>query len=116
MNDHFYSHLVEIDTISHELEQLNLKKNEHEQLLSIVKVQIHHVAVDTVLSELTEDQKNEFLKHLHAGKHEKTWKHVNKHIKNAEKKIKLAVDKLLVELKGDIKESIKEEVKKSKQQ
>lgn len=114
MKNHFYSHLIEIDSLTQELSALNLKKHEQNELLSIVRVHVHHVAVDTILSELSEDQKTNFLNHLQNGKHDKTWRHINNHIDNAEVKIKKAVDKLLLELRGDIKDSIKEQSKDSK--
>jgi len=107
MKKHFYQHLIQIDPIYEELIKLDLEKYEQDELITIVHVQIHHVVVDTVLTELSEENKKIFLRHLHADAHDKIWEHINKYIEHADNKIILAVEKLLSELQKDINEARK---------
>lgn len=107
---HFYSHLVETSTFSLELGEMELSKEERVHLITLANSQLHHIILDTILSELSERDKKIFLHLLLVDDHHKIWEHLNKKINNIEEKIKKAVEDLKEELHKDIKEA---KVKKS---
>lgn len=101
---HFYTHIIETETISIELNSLNLKTAEKEHLERLVESQIHHAVVDTVLTQLPEDDKKTFLEHMHTKNYDKVWKLLHAKIEDAEEKIKKAAMDITTELLKDIKE------------
>jgi hypothetical protein len=101
---HFYTHIVETETISLELDALDLKSHEKEHLERLVEAQIHHVVVDTVLTELPEEDKKTFLEQMHTKNYDKVWKLLNAKIDKAEEKIKKAAQDITKELLKDIKD------------
>jgi succinate dehydrogenase flavin-adding protein (antitoxin of CptAB toxin-antitoxin module) len=104
MKKHFYSNLVDTDSIVFELETLNLSKEEKDHLTMLVHSNMHHTVIEIVLSELPEEEKKIFMHLLHQEDQEMIWMHLNAHVKNAEKKIKKAAEDLKKELLQDIKE------------
>ena len=107
MKKHFYTHLIEIDTIYTELESLPIHKHEKDELVEIVHSTIHHVVIDTVLTELPEEDRKTFLTHIHAEDHDSIWKLLKK-VDQSEDKIKKAIEKLKKEFHHDIDEIKKE--------
>lgn len=104
MKKHFYTHLIEIDTIYTELETLPIHKHEKDELVEIVHSTIHHVVIDTVLSDLPDEDKKTFLSHIHAEDHDSIWDLLKRKIDNSEGKIKSAVEKIKQEFQQDIDE------------
>ncbi len=107
MKKHFYTHLIEIDTIYTELESLPIHKHEKKELVEIVHSTIHHVVIDTVMTDLSEEDKKTFLSHVHVEDHESVWKLLKKRSQESEKKIIKAVQTLQNELLQDIKDITK---------
>lgn len=107
MKKHFYTHLIEIDSVYTELDTLPLHKHEKDELIEIVHSTIHHVVIDTILSELTEEDKKTFLNHIHAENHDAIWKLLNEKTQESEKKIRLSIENLKKELHQDIDETRK---------
>lgn len=105
MSKHFYSHLVETDSLVVLINDLDITDSEKAHLISLVDSQLHHTVLDAILSELAEDDKRTFLKHLLDEDHEKIWNHLNDKVDNIEEKIKKAADDLKKELHKDIKEA-----------
>ncbi|RJQ36062.1 hypothetical protein C4559_05670 [Candidatus Microgenomates bacterium] len=101
---HFYSHLIETSSISLELGEMDLSKEERVHLTSLVETNVHYVILDVVLSHLEEEDKKTFLKHLAQNEHEKVWDLLKDKIENIEEKIKKAANDLKEELYKDIKE------------
>lgn len=101
---HFYTHIIETETISIELDTLNLKAEEKEHLERLVESQIHHAVVDTVLTQLPEDDKKTFLEHVHTKNYEKVWKLLHAKIDDAEEKIKKSAREITTELLKDIRQ------------
>lgn len=99
---HFYSHIVEIDSLVIELDKMDLTESEKKHLMSIVESSVHHAVLDAILSELSEDDKKMFLQHLAANDHDVIWQHLNDRIENIEDKIKKAADELMRELDKDM--------------
>lgn len=102
---HFYSHLVDITTIVLEIADMDMSKEERLHLMALVESNLHHVVVDVVLSNLSEDDKKEFLLHLSLDNHDKIWKILNNKVENAEEKILEAAESLKKDLKKDIEEA-----------
>ena len=102
---HFYTHIIETETISLELDTLNLKPEEKEHLERLVESQIHHAVVDVVLTQLPEDDKKAFLEHMHTKSYDKVWSLLHTKIDDAEEKIKKAARDITVELLKDIKQT-----------
>ena len=105
MNKHFYSHIVETVSVSLELGDMDLSQEERVHLISLVDANLHHVILDTVLSELSEEDKKIFLSHVAISDHDKIWKLLNEKVKGIEEKIKRAAYDLKTELHKDIKEA-----------
>lgn len=104
---HFYSHLVETSSISLELGDMDLTQDERIELVSLAQSQLHHVIIDIILSELSDEDKKQFLHHLHNNEHEDIWRLLNKKAKGIEEKIRTAAQDLKKELHEDIREAKK---------
>lgn len=101
---HFYSHLVKITDITIELADMDLSSEERVHLLSLVDANIHSTVVNTVLSELSEEDKKTFLQNLVINDHIEIWSHLRKNIKDIDEKIILVVNSLKRELLKDLRE------------
>ncbi|MBI2195769.1 MAG: hypothetical protein HYU48_01855 [Candidatus Levybacteria bacterium] len=101
---HFYSHIVDITSISIEIAEMDLTPDERLHLLSLAESNVHHAVLDTILSELSEEDKKEFLKHVRDESHDKIWDLLKDKVENIENKIKKAAEDLKAELHKDIEE------------
>ena len=101
----FYTHLIEIDSIIIELDKMDLSPEQKHQLASLIDSSLHHTILDAILTELKEEDKKVFLKHVHEGINAKIWEFLNDKVDNIEEKVKKAAQQLKVELHKDIKES-----------
>lgn len=102
-NKHFYAHLTETTDIVLELGELDMTSEERIHLLSLIEANIHSAVINTVLSNLDEENKKIFLNNLVTDNHDKTWEHLNKNSKDLEDKIKETVNLIKKELLKDIK-------------
>lgn len=107
MEVHFYSHLIEIESIIIELDKLDLTDSQKLRLSKLIDSSIHHTIMDVILAHLSDKDKIVFLQHLSSGKHDKIWQVLNEKIENIEEKIIKTVDELKKELHKDIKEARK---------
>lgn len=103
----FYTHLVEVESLVVELDQMDLTDDEKIHLASLIDSNLHHTILDAVLSELPEEEKEKFMQALAEDDHQKIWDHLNSKVDNIEEKIKKAAEDLKRELHEDIKESQK---------
>ncbi|MBI2039948.1 hypothetical protein HYT18_02655 [Candidatus Microgenomates bacterium] len=104
----FYSHIVKIETITAELDKLDLTDEERIHLAHLIDSSLHHTILDAILSQLAEEDKRLFLKHVHEDDHDKIWQFLNEKVDNIEEKIKKAADGLINELHEDIQKGQKE--------
>ncbi|OGH10201.1 MAG: hypothetical protein A2152_02535 [Candidatus Levybacteria bacterium RBG_16_35_6] len=105
--NHFYAHIVETSSITLELADMDLSKEERLHLLELLNSNIHNSVLDTVLSNLSPDDKKIFLANLHANDHAKIWIHLKSKIMDVEDKIKKSIEDLKKELQKDIDEAKK---------
>lgn len=103
MSKYFYSHLINIDSLALELEELEFSKDEKKELIELAHVHIHQMITDAILSELKEEDKRKFLELLAGGEDEKIWEHLNTKVEKIEDKIKAASEQVKKELTQDIK-------------
>src|SRR5437868_2798884 len=104
---YFYSHLIEIDSLTSELDKMGLSADEKLHLGQLLDANLHHTILDAILSELSESDKRVFIQHVTEGDHEKIWKFLNEKASGIEDKIKKAAKGLKEELHDDIKEARK---------
>lgn len=107
MSKNFYSHLIEIDSITVELDELELSDQQKHHLSSLIDSNLHHTILDAILSQLNEEDKKIFLEHLAKEDHDKIWIHLNSKVDKIEDKIKDAANTLKEQIKKDIQESKK---------
>ena len=104
---HFYAHLTETTDIVLELGELDMSPEERIHLLSLVEANIHSAVINTVLSDLNEENKKIFLNNLISNNHFKTWEHLNKSTGDLENKIKETISIIKKELLEDLKKAKK---------
>jgi len=104
---HFYTHIIEINSVFTILDLLDLNQDQRNELMIIIESTVHHVVIDTVLSELPPEDKKVFLKHLAQDNHDEIWVLLNTKVKHADTKILKAVEKLKKEFHADMKKVIK---------
>lgn len=103
----WYTHLIEIESIIIELDKMELSKEEKLHLAHLINSSLHHVVLDAVLSQLQEQDKAVFIRHLNEDDHDKIWKFLNEKVEGIEDRIKKVADQLIEELKKDLKEAKK---------
>lgn len=102
---YFFSHLIEIESITRELDKLDLRREQKMHLVALVDSSLYHAILDAILSELSSEDKKIFLAHLKAENNDKIWKLINNKIDKIEDKIKKAAKDLTEELQKDLKEA-----------
>lgn len=107
MKKYFYSNIIDTSSISLALADIELSNEERIHLVTLAQNNIHHAILDAILSELSEEDKKEFLMHLQQDKHDKIWEFLNGKIEGIEDKIKNTADDLKKQLHQDIEESRK---------
>lgn len=103
MNKYFYSHLVNIDSLVSDLDQLDLTGVQKKELLEIAHVHMHQTIIDEILSQMSEDDKKTFLELLASGDDKKIWKHLNSKVEKIEDKISSCAKQVERELTKDVK-------------
>lgn len=102
---YFYSHLIETDSLVVALSELDITEEEKTHLLGIIESSLHHAILDAILSELSEKDKELFLKQLSKDDNEKIWDFLSSKIDGIEEKIKKTAENLKEELHKDIAET-----------
>ncbi len=108
----FYSHIVEIESLTVELDALDLSPGQKKELAELLDSSLHHTILNAIFSELPEQDKRILLEYLVEENHDKIWEHLNSKVDNIEEKIKTAADSLKVKLRQDIEEAKKLKLKK----
>lgn len=106
-HNHFYHHIVIIDSIHIGLDSLNLSPAEKEELVMLAENNIHHAVLDAMLSELESGDKKVFLALVLSNNHNEIWKLLSFKVKGAEEKIKKVASDLIKKFHEDIQEAHK---------
>lgn len=104
MKKHFYSKIINIESIIIELQDLNITEDERNHLIKLAEDNIHQEILDMILSNLSEYDKKVFLLHVANGSHDKVWKHLNSKVEDIEDKIVSTAEEIKKHLHKDIKE------------
>ena len=107
-NTFFYSHLIEVESVTFELDKLDLTKEQKNHLSELIDSSLHNTILDAILSELKDQEKRVFMQHLKEEKHDQIWKFLNSRIDGVEIKIKKAAK--------DLKDKMQKDIEKSKRQ
>ena len=109
MKKQFYHRIVETDSLTLALKNLDLDPEEQKHLEMLIESTIHHEIIDAILSELSDEDKSVFLHHLASDNHEKVWDHLMNKVDKIEDKIKTAAEELKRELHTDIESTKRDE-------
>jgi hypothetical protein len=101
---HFYSHIVETESLFMEIDSLEISDSERLHLKNLAESHIHHSILDSILSSLSQEDKKEFLKRINTKRQEHIWKFLNEKFEDAEELIINSANKIKSELLGDIRE------------
>lgn len=101
---YFYSHLIEIESITAKLDEMDMSENQKKHLAELLDATIHQTVLDLVLSKLPEEEKILFLEKMRENpKDSKLLDFISSKVENIEEEIKKAADKLKEELHEDIR-------------
>lgn len=103
----FYSHLIEVETLTVELEQMDLSDHEKKTLAHLVDANLHHTILDAIFDELKDEDKHAFLRVLASDDHDKIWDFLKARIDLVEEKIKKTAIDLKTKMKKDIADAKK---------
>lgn len=106
-NKTFYSHIIQINDITLDLAGIELTPEERLHLLALVEANVHSTIINTVLSQLSADDKKIFLKNLVEDDHNQIWTHLNQNTKDLEEKMLDSVNSLIKEMREDINKAKK---------
>lgn len=104
---HFYSHLIEIESVTIELDSIDLADHEKHELAHLLDSNIHNVVMDAILSKLTDEDKKDFAGIATDEDHKKIWNFLNEKSEDIEADIKKAAGDFKKQLKEDIEEARK---------
>lgn len=103
---HFYSHIVEIESVLVSLDELELSDEQKKHLASLIDSTIHKTILDVILSKLSGEDKKQFLYQLNQNPGDrKLMEFLSQRIDNIEMEIKKVVKDLKNELHEDLKEA-----------
>lgn len=102
----FYTKIVKTETIIEKLDTLQLSAEEKLHLSGLIDTSLHHVILNEVLSNLSTEDKKEFLKlSAHESNHSKILEFLTQKIEDIEEKITKVSDQLISEMHKDIEEA-----------
>lgn len=101
----FYSHLVEIESLTVELDKISLAEHEKHELAKLIDSNIHNVVMDAIFSKLSESDKRNFAIIASSKDHGKIWEFLKSKTEDIEDEIKKAAYDIKEKLHKDIKEA-----------
>lgn len=104
---HFYTHLIEIETLTVELDKIELSDHEKDELSRLVDINIHNVVMDAVLSKIPDSEKRKFAEIATSRDQKKIWDFLKSKSENIEDEIKKAAQQVKKRLYEDIREARK---------
>ncbi len=102
----FYTKLITIEPLLQEMDSLDLSEEEREHLSNLIDSSLHHVILDQILSNLSDEDKKVFLKKFSDNPNDdKLLEFLNQKVENIEDKIKNVSDELVTKMHSDVKQS-----------
>lgn len=105
MKKSFYTHLVEIESLTIELDKIDLAEHEKHELARLIDSNIHNVVMDAIFSKLSDDEKQKFAAIASLKDHKKIWDFLKSKTDDVEDEIKKAVLSIKKKLHDDISEA-----------
>lgn len=105
---YFYAHLIQIEPLLQELEELNLTNQQKHHLAALIDSHIHHNVMDLILSELTDQDKQLLLEKL-ADK--KAGAEILEYLESKSAGIEYRIKSLISEVKNELHTDVKESKK-----
>ena len=88
------------------MDSLDLSEEEREHLSNLIDSSLHHVILDQILSNLSDEDKKVFLKKFSDNPNDdKLLEFLNQKVENIEDKIKNVSDELVTKMHSDVKQS-----------
>lgn len=103
----FYSHLIKIESLTVELDKIDLADSEKHELAKLVDDNIQNVVFDAILSKLPEADKRKFAEIATEDDHKKIWDFLKSKSEDIEEDIKKAAQVLKKQMHEDIEEAKK---------
>ena len=103
----FYTHLIEIDSLTVELDSIDLAEHEKLELARLVDDNIHNIVLDAIFSKLTDDDRRKFAQIAGSGDHKKIWEFLKSKSDDIEQDIKKAANDFKKKLHEDLEEAKK---------
>lgn len=101
----FYSHLIEIESLTIELESMDLEDHQKHELATLLDANIHNVVMDAILSKLSDEDKRKFANIAHSEDHGKVWEFLKDKSEDIEGEIKKTANDFKKVLHNDLKEA-----------
>lgn len=101
----FYSHLIEIESLTIELDSMDLEDHQKHELAALLDGNIHNVVMDAILSKLSEEDKRKFAEMAQSDDHGKIWEFLKNKSEDIEAEIKKTAAEFKQELHKDLKEA-----------
>jgi len=102
---HFYSHLVEIETLTVELDKIDLAEHEKHELARLIDSNIHNAVMDAILSKIPDSEKKKFAEIATEEDHQKIWQFLKSRTGDIEADIKKTANDIKKKLHEDVKEA-----------
>lgn len=100
---YFYSHLVQIETITEKLFELDMDDKQRKHLAELIDLTIHQEVLNIIFEKLSDMDKLLFIEQLKKdSSNPEIMKLLNEKAKDIESEIKTAVEKIKKELHEDI--------------
>lgn len=100
---YFYSHIIEIESIVVELDQMDLSDEQKSHLATLVDSTIHHTVLDVIFTNLPEEHKTILVEKIKIDpKDREIMEFLKNNTENIEEQIKEVVEELKKELKADL--------------
>lgn len=101
---YFYSHLVEIETLTEKLDELDLNNRQKKHLSILIDSTIHQEVINIIFSKLTEENKLLFIKNFSENpENPEIMQFLNEMIGDIEQEIKATIKKIKEDFHEDIK-------------
>lgn len=101
----FYSHLIEIETLTIELDKIEMADHEKHELAQLIDSNIHNTVMDAIMSKIPDSEKKKFAEVANSQDHKKIWEFLKSKSESIEDDIKKAAIEIKKQLREDVEEA-----------